>query len=210
MNRTNSELRKMARNALDGHWGGAAVVVLIYYLITSSLPLGGLLSGCNSPLFNLWSLLCLPLGWGFSVYFLSVSRGEEAGLPVLFTGYKDFGRIFFTYFLQTIYVFLWTLLLIIPGIVKSLSYAMTPYVLRDNPELKYDAAITESMRLMDGHKMKLFLLILSFIGWALLCLLTFGIGYLLLVPYVQTSMAAFYDDLVEGDKISASYMSDQP
>ncbi len=209
MNRTNSELRKMSRNALDGHWGGSAAVVLIYYLITASLPLGSLLSGCDSPLFNLWSLLCLPLGWGLSVYFLTVSRGEEAGLPVLFMGYKDFVRIFFTYFLQSIYIFLWTLLLIIPGIVKSLSYAMTPYVLRDNPEMKYDAAITESMRLMDGHKMKLFLLILSFIGWALLCLLTFGIGYLLLVPYMQTSVASFYDDLVEGDRASASFMSDQ-
>ena len=207
MNKTNSELRKMARNTLDGRWGASAVVVLIYYLITSSIPLGTTLMGFNSPLFDLWSLLCLPLGWGFSVYFLSVSRDEEARFSELFSGYKDFIRIFFTYLLQVLYIFLWSLLLVIPGIIKSLSYAMTPYVLRDNPDLKYDAAITESMRLMDGHKMKLFLLILSFIGWALLCLLTFGVGFLLLSPYMQTSVALFYDDLVKEDSESSSFAS---
>ena len=209
MNKTNSELRKMARNALDNRWGTSAVAVLIYYLITSSVPLGTRVLGWDYPLFNLWSLLCLPLGWGFSVYFLSVSRDEEAGLSVLFSGYKDFVRIFFTYFLQVLYIFLWSLLLVIPGIIKSLSYAMTPYVLRDNPDLKYDATITESMRLMDGHKMKLFLLMLSFIGWALLCLLTFGVGFLLLSPYMQTSIALFYEDLVKEDRESSSFASEE-
>ena len=207
MNKTNSELRKIARNALDNRWGSSVLVVLVYYLITSSVPLGTTVMGCASPLFDLWSLLCLPLGWGFSVYFLSVSRDEETGFSLLFSGYKDFVRIFFTYLLQILYIFLWSLLLVIPGIIKSLSYAMTPYVLRDSPDLKYDAAITESMRLMDGHKMKLFLLLLSFIGWALLCLLTFGVGFLLLSPYMQTSIALFYADLVKEDRESSSFAS---
>lgn len=86
-------------------------------------------------------------------------------------------------------------LLIIPGIVKSYSYALTPYILKDHPELKFNAAIEESMRMMNGYKMKLFLLDLSFIGWALLTILTFGIGVLFLEPYVSASRAAFYEDL---------------
>ena len=201
---TNSEIRKQARNALDGNWGNSAVLILVFYLITLSLPIYGTIGGFNSPFLNLWSLLCLPMGWGIAVYFLSIVRREKADMSMLFIGYKDFIRIFFTILLQNLYKFLWSLLLIVPGIIKSCSYAMTPYILRDNPDMKYDAAITESMRLMDGHKMKLFLLSLSFIGWGILCLLTFGLGFLLLVPYMQASIAAFYEDLIADEKVSTS------
>ena len=97
--------------------------------------------------------------------------------------------------LVVIYEFLWTLLLIIPGIIKYYSYAMTKFILLDEPELKYDAAIEKSMEMMKGKKFKLFLLDLSFIGWALLCILTLGIGLVLLVPYMYTARAAFYEDL---------------
>ena len=118
-------------------------------------------------------------------------------LGALFDGFRDFGRIFLTLFLQGVYTLLWTLLLIIPGIVKAYSYAMTSYILYDNPELQGNAAIEKSMRMMRGHKLELFLLHLSFIGWALLCILTLGIGLFWLVPYVQASQAAFYEDVKE-------------
>lgn len=95
------------------------------------------------------------------------------------------------------YTLLWSLLLIIPGIVKACSYAMTPYILYDNPKLQGNAAIELSMRMMRGHKMKLCVLYLSFIGWFLLCILTLGIGFLWLKPYVQASKAAFYEDVKE-------------
>lgn len=83
----------------------------------------------------------------------------------------------------------------IPGIIKHYSYAMTDYILKDESELCNNAAIERSMAMMEGNKMKLFLLDLSFIGWAILCLFTFGIGFFVLQPYMQVSHAAFYEDL---------------
>jgi uncharacterized membrane protein len=143
------------------------------------------------------SLLLLPLGWGYAVTFLSNARGEEDPFNVsrMFDGYKDFSRIFTTVLLTQIYILLWILLFIIPGIIKSLSYAMTPFVLRDNPEMKNNAAIELSMKMMDGHKGELFWLYLTFIGWGILCILTLGIGYFWLAPYMQASMAQFYEEV---------------
>ena len=93
------------------------------------------------------------------------------------------------------FTILWSLLLVIPGIIKSYSYAMTSFILKDEPEMKNNAAIEKSMAMMEGNKMKLFMLDLSFIGWAILCIFTFGIGFLFLQPYVAISRAAFYEDL---------------
>jgi uncharacterized membrane protein len=87
------------------------------------------------------------------------------------------------------------MLLVIPGIVKFYSYAMTPYLRYENPMLSAETLICKSMKMMNGHKMKLFLLDLSFIGWLLLCILTLGIGFLWLIPYMQSARAAFYEDL---------------
>ena len=81
------------------------------------------------------------------------------------------------------------------GIIKSYSYAMTSFILKDEPEMKNNAAIEKSMAMMEGNKMKLFMLDLSFIGWAILCIFTLGIGLLFLQPYVAISRAAFYEDL---------------
>ena len=196
--RTNSELRKAAVASLTGKWGSAAILTLLYFVICGVLPN----SFGYSPSLQVVSLLLLivlcPMQWGFVVAFLDVSRGKNVDYGTLFEGFKDFVRIFLTMLLQSIYVCLWSLLLVIPGIIKAYSYSMTNYVLRDNPELKYDAAIEKSMQMMEGNKMKLFLLDLSFIGWGILCLLTLGIGCLFLAPYQQTSHAHFYNDL-KGD-----------
>lgn len=140
-------------------------------------------------------LVALPMMYGYSIVMLSVMRGGEMNIGGLFDGFNDFGRIVGTKLLQAIYTFLWTLLLVIPGIIKNYSYAMTDFILKDQPELANNAAIEKSMAMMDGNKMKLFLLDLSFIGWAILCLFTFGIGFLFLQPYVQSAHAAFYEDL---------------
>lgn len=136
----------------------------------------------------------MPLAYGLYCFFLGISRDEPVTNGNLFDGFKDFKRIFLTTLLQNIYTLLWTLLLIVPGIIKSYSYAMTPYVLKDNPELSNNAAIEESMRMMEGKKMKLFLLDLSFIGWAILSVLTLCIGFLFLIPYIYTARAHFYED----------------
>ena len=97
--------------------------------------------------------------------------------------------------LTSIFVGLWTLLFIIPGIIKSFAYAMTPYILVDYPDLSPNQAINLSIKMMKGHKFDLFWLGLSFIGWGILSILTLGIGLFWLIPYVQTAMAAFYVDV---------------
>jgi uncharacterized membrane protein len=97
--------------------------------------------------------------------------------------------------LMGVYTLAWTLLLIIPGIIKSFSYALTPFILTDKPELSANEAIELSMKMMDGHKLDLFILYLSFIGWYLLSFLTLCIGMLWVMPYQYTTMVAFYEDV---------------
>ena len=186
MLKQNSELRAEARVALTDKWVIGAVTTLVFGAVSgaaSYIPVVGTI------------LVALPMMYGYSIVLLSVMRGGEMNIGGLFDGFNDFGRIVGTKLLQAIYTFLWTLLLVIPGIIKNYSYAMTDFILKDQPELANNAAIEKSMAMMDGNKMKLFLLDLSFIGWAILCLFTFGIGFLFLQPYVQSAHAAFYEDL---------------
>lgn len=176
-----------AVQSLKGKWGSSAVLVLV----------AGVLGMAFSYfLYGIPSILLLPMSWGVAVAFLEVSRGNDPDLGWLTRGYSRFSEVFLTMLLRQVYVGLWTLLLIVPGIVKTYSYAMTPYILQDDPDCKYDAAICRSMELMHGHKMDLFLLDLSFIGWVILCLLTLGIGFLFFTPYWHTARAKFYEELV--------------
>lgn len=149
--------------------------------------------------------LFMPLSWGYQISTLQTSRtGLEPEISTLISGYKDYWRITGTYLLMLVYVTLWSLLLVIPGIIKTFSYAMTGYVLRDNPELSFNGAIERSMALMQGHKMELFVLYLSFIGWFILAMLTCGIGFLWLYPYVQMSITKFYESLLEDERAAAN------
>lgn len=113
----------------------------------------------------------------------------------LFDGFQRFGTALGAYLLTGIFIFLWTLLLIVPGIMAGLSYAMTYFIIADDPTIGPLQAITKSKEMMRGHKWKLFLLHWRFLGWVLLCILTLGIGILWLVPYVSTSLAHFYEDI---------------
>ena len=197
---SSSQLRQKGANDLSGRWGEAALLTFVYVIIagifSASVSAGTdlFVPGLGTVL----SLLLMPMGWGYSVAFLANHRRETDDpfhLGCLFDGYRDFVRIFLTLLLQGIYTVLWTLLLIVPGIIKALSYAMTPFILRDRPDLEYNDAIELSMAMMEGHKADLFWLYLSFIGWALLCILTLCIGYFWLEPYVTSTMANFYEEV---------------
>ncbi|MHC4215736.1 MAG: DUF975 family protein, partial [Planctomycetota bacterium] len=184
----NRDLMTRARQSLNGNWGsaiGATVVYSIIVIAISFIPFGQLVS----------LVISGPLMLGFCMYFLSLSRDQNPDLSQLFKGFDRFGTAFCAYLLQAIFVFLWMLLLIIPGIIASLSYAMTYYIITDNESIGALDAITASKELMRGNKWKLFCLGLRFIGWSLLCILTLGIGYLWLTPYIATSFAKFYDDI---------------
>ena len=193
-----SEMRSAARAALKGHWAEAAMLTFVYGIIVWAFTgvVGGL-EYVQVGLGTIASLLLFPLSWGYGITFLSNARGEADPFNIsrIFDGYKDFWRIFTTILLMQIYTFLWTLLFVVPGIIKSLSYAMTAFILRDNPEMKNNEAIELSMKMMDGHRMDLLWLYVTFIGWGILCILSLGIGYFWLAPYMQSSMAQFYEDV---------------
>lgn len=192
--------KNRALSALENKWGNFVAITFVYGFI---IGITQILSGDkDSPaILHLIGLvlfiLALPLTWGFQTLFLGAVRGGEATAKDMFEGYNKelFSRVLTTTLLYYVYVFLWSLLLLIPGCIKSYSYAMTPYILKDNPEMKNNAAIEESMRMMDGHKLELFLLDLSFIGWAILSILTCCIGFLWLVPYMNMARVNFYEDL---------------
>ena len=206
----NSELRAQARERLEGQWGTFVLMTFLMLVIQTILQIPGyigsllevlspenvLASLSFSNISNILSLLALPLSWGLTVSLLRNHREESVDLENLFDGFRGgrYTRVFCAIFLVNLFTFLWTLLLIIPGIMKAFSYALTPYILLDEPELTARQAITRSCEIMEGRRWKLFCLYLSFIGWGILSLLTFGIGFLWLVPYMNASIAAFYED----------------
>ncbi len=132
---------------------------------------------------------------GYASFNLNLVDEREAALGDLFAYFKYMGRAIGARLLRSIYITLWTLLFIIPGIVKAYSYAMTPYILAENPDMTANEAISRSKEMMYGYRWNLFCLEISFIGWAILCLFTLGIGNLWLRPYVEASRAAFYREV---------------
>ena len=206
----NSELRAQARERLEGQWGTFVLMTFLMLVIQTILQIPGyigsllevlspenvLASLSFSNISNILSLLALPLSWGLTVSLLRNHREESVDLENLFDGFRGgrYTRVFCALFLVNLFTFLWALLLIIPGIMKAFSYALTPYIVMDEPELTARQAITRSCEIMQGRRWKLFCLYLSFIGWGILSILTFGIGFLWLVPYMNASVTAFYED----------------
>ncbi|MFI3248002.1 MAG: DUF975 family protein [Rikenellaceae bacterium] len=190
MIKTNSELRKSAMASLSGRW---TEPVLAYAAYAAMVGVASALPGVSF----VSVLITLPLFYGVSLIFLNHFRlsSYEAKVTDLFVGFKDYERIFVTLLLQTIYTILWSFVFVVPGIIKGLSYAMTPYILADEPELKNNGAIEKSMAMMKGYKMKLFLMCLNFAMWSFLSLFTFGILLLWVIPYCLTTLAAFYEDV---------------
>ena len=184
-----AEFRNVARENLKGNWGTAIVVCLIVIAITAILGI--------IPVVGSIAMLLLTgqLIVGEFNYFIKLNNKQEAKISSMFTGFgENLINNFLTYLLQTIYTILWTLLFIVPGIIKSYSYSMTMFIKSKKPELGANDAITLSRQIMNGKKWKLFCLHFSFIGWAILSVLTFGIGFLFLMPYMQASITAFYED----------------
>ena len=148
---------------------------------------------------TLLTIALLPLTVAVYWFFLTLVRNENPNIYKVFSIYKDGKntlKLIFASILQGILIFLWTLLLIIPGIIKSMSYSQMFFLLRDFPELTTLEAISESKKRMKGLKWKYFLMHLSFIGWGILCLFSIGIGFLWLIPYIGTTMAIFYNELI--------------
>ena len=192
--KTNSELRRSTREQLKGNWGTAILLCLIFSIICG-------LPGCIPTLGAIIGILVSgPLTLGLSICFLKLVRHEPFIFENLFDGFKNFSTAIISQLLIVIFVFLWSLLLLIPGIIASYRYSMVFYILSDSPEISAMEALNKSKEMMIGFKWKLFCLHLSFIGWALLGILTIGIGYLWLTPYIYGSVANFYENLKTTEK----------
>lgn len=200
----NREIRAKARQELKGYWTMPVLATLIYLTISSACAMPNILSASlDSNAFQGLSFLLqvfflFPLVYGFTIAFLLFLREDkENTVESIFVGFKTYTRALAIILLKNVIIFLFSLLLIVPGFIKMLSYSMACYVSKDHPELSAYECLKRSKDLMWGHKWKLFLLLLSFLGWGLLCLLTLGIGFLWLYPYASVSMAVFYESLME-------------
>lgn len=183
----NRDLMARARASMSGQWGVGVAATAIYmalYFGLNFVPAAALLL----------YLIAGPLSVGLSVLFLSIIRGRgEVGQ--MFAGFQQFGKATGTYLLMVLFILLWTMLLIIPGIIMSYAYMMAFFVRADDPEVGIRDSLRLSKEMMRGHKWKLFCLFCRFIGWSLLAMLTCGIGYLWLMPYMYAAMAHFYEDV---------------
>ncbi|MES9730668.1 DUF975 family protein [Bacillus sp. AP50] len=203
-----SDLKGEALDSLEGKWGLAVgATLLISILITAfdfsvdwgfSLIFGWQKTNGSISMNILTFFVTGPLTLGGYYLGLNILREKQASIGNVFIWFsegKRFLKSFLLYLLVNLYLFLWTLLFIIPGIIKSFSYAMTYFILNDHPEYTANQAITESRHMMNGHKMDYFLLCLSFLGWFILSILTVGIGFLWLAPYFYATSAAFYEEI---------------
>ncbi len=196
MVKENKELTAQAQDALTGRWGLAVGTFLVYFLIVvmiQLIPIVGAIGGL---------LIGGPMSVGIAIFSLAIARKEDASLNQIFEGFKNFGTALGTYFLVALFTLLWMLLLIIPGIIAAISYSQVFFILAEDSSIGAMDAITKSKEMMNGYKWKYFFLGLRFFGWALLCILTLGIGFLWLAPYAEVSYANFYDDIKTNNIIS--------
>lgn len=211
-----SEMKTDAKNQLSNNWGAFIGALLVLMLVSGvisvvfypdpwtwdihdhiSLSVLGVLGG----VIQLLVLAPVNLGW----YSMSVDATYNRPIyfSSLFNGFKRIWDAVFLAFFYGLFISLWTLLLIIPGIIKTYSYAMSYYIMADDPNVKSLEAITRSRRMMDGHKVELLVLHLSFIPWLLLVVVTFGLASLYVAPYVDVTMANFYRRLKAENEVMA-------
>jgi uncharacterized membrane protein len=183
-----AELKNMAKEQIRGNLGTLLVCFLIYSVIVTGcqfipVPLAGaVIAFIIAPAFIL----------GFTMIFLRLVQGIKPQVGDIFKGFDQFGRALSLYARMMIFIFLWTLLLIIPGIIKSFSYSMAMYVLAEHPELTAREALDESSRMMRGHKWELLVLYLSFFWWYLLGTVTLGIACIYIAPYITATITNYY------------------
>lgn len=183
--KTRAEIKAQANIAFRAQYGNALGVFLLFTLLSSIVPGVGFL------------LLMPPLLVGYSFFSIKVFNREQALSSDFFSkGFSNYSRSLAGVLWMYLFIFLWSLLLIIPGIVKAVSYWMTPYILADCPDVEPTEALKLSMRMTEGYKGEIFVMFLSFIGWMLLSGLTCGLLYLFYVgPYMHTSLAGLYLEL---------------
>lgn len=184
--KTFNELKSSAKTQIKGKIGilfAMFLIIIAVSIASSFLPVLGTIAN-----YLVGAAFTLGGAW----VFLKIAKGETVSVGNIFYGFEDLWTAIKAQFLMGLFISLWSLLLIIPGIIKAYSYSMTYFILAENKGMPVLEAITLSRKMMDGHKMDLFLLFLSFIGWFILVLITFGIAGIWVYPYLYATFSNFY------------------
>lgn len=181
------ELKLAAKEQIKGNIGMYFVCTLIVSAIASAL---GFIPKAGCILSFLFSA---PMALAFARMHLGMTKGEKVEVKTLLESFNDFGRSVLLNLLIAVFVTLWSLLLIVPGIIKAISYSMSFYIMADNEDMDALEALNESKRIMEGHKWEFFVLMLSFILWGLLGIITCGLAFIYVAPYTNVTVANFYN-----------------
>ena len=198
--RTRVELKVEAKAQLEGKRGKGALIVLLMFLIGLIPSIIGLFIESDSIYIALdivFQIYISLLGIGCFLFYLSVRRNKEVSVNMLFSGYEYYLKGFLVILLVKIINIIGCILLIIPSIIFSFMYSQALYIYIENPEMGVIECLRTSRLAMKGHKIELFVLNLSFIGWILLSVLTLGILSLYVTPYIKTTLVNYYTDLME-------------
>ncbi len=192
--KTRAELKAMAKVQIKGNIGILFVITLIVGVISS---LASFVLSFIPVVGSLAATVIVTPAFTISVLrvYQNLVREQKPKVGDAFTGFDDFWTAFKAQLLVSVFTFLWSLLFVIPGIIKGFSYSQTMLVVAENKGISAREALNRSKAMMEGHKMDLFVLGLSFIGWGLLCGITFGIAYIWVGPYMQATLVNFYNDV---------------
>lgn len=206
VNESCKNLRMLGYNGLNGKWR-TSIGAVILSLILISMPALFIViliegnSGFESILINIETLLIEgPVTLGMSMLMLSLFRNKHKNFTYIFNGFEYFLKAVSLMFITGLFIFLWSLLFIIPGIIAAIRYSQAFYILADDPNKDIFQCIEESKWLMSGNKWKYFSMLFSFIGWAIVSALTFGVGLVILQPYIYMTQVAFYE-IITGNLI---------
>lgn len=190
----NAEIKQYAKSKLKGNLVTVVAILIIQGVITAAV----------AGLTNILSVIILPivagpLAVGACRCMLSLSRGEKVDVAQVFDGFRTVKDAALLHFMRNLLVFLWSLLLVVPGIIAGYSYSMVFFIMADNPGITYGEALEKSKKSMYGNRMKLFMLQLSFFGWMLLVMVTFGLAAFYVTPYFNMTLCVFYNQLIYGN-----------
>lgn len=180
---TRAEAKVEAKKTLSGNWVYGIITTVLYQIIAG---LFGIVVGIGILLFG------VTLKIGDIAVFDEARKNHKFEIDKLFSGFSDgLGERVLLSIMMNVFTFLWSLLLIVPGIIKSYAYCAAPYISYIHPEMTWSQCLDKSKEITKGRKWELFVFDLSFIGWNLLCILSLGIGYLWLASYKTAALVSF-------------------
>lgn len=182
-----ASLKELAKNQISGNIGILFLCMLVVAVISIA---AGVITGGIGMIF-----VAAPMQISMCMIYLNLAKNQKPTVGNTFDGFDVFGKSLWLSIITGFFMWAWMLLFIIPGIVKSFSYAMAPYILAENNDMTAREALRESKRIMDGHKGELFVLHLSFVPWLMLGSITCGIAMIYVIPYMNMTIANFYNNI---------------